>query len=364
MTIDLATAVQPPAIDDMLEVFPSSVARSLERRAAWRKRFARASSSLDFIVTDLGRWAPGSTVTVAFLDGTTELHRQVERASMQVSDACNLTLDFGYDASTDRYRSWTERDTDYAADIRISFDQAGLWSHVGMDSVDPTLGELDGLVGGRPHQRSMNLGGFHRRLPLRWQRSVRHEFMHAVAFRHQHQHLHGASQSEFRWEDDDGYVRTRERGGFVPDARGRRPGIYTYLSGAPNNWTREMTNSNLRTTHRWETASDTFDDASIMLYRFPALFYRSNPSPCAPTGDGLDLSDGDKQGLAALYPHDENQIGPLMARAAAARQSLETLVPKASRPGIAAPGGGITDADRWAAGATAVLDRFLKGHNQ
>ena len=45
-----------------------------------------------------------------------------------------------------------------------------------------------------------------------------------------------------------------------------------------------------------------FDPASVMLYRFAAFFYKSNPSACAPTGPGQELSEGDKRGLGLLYP--------------------------------------------------------------
>jgi len=41
-----------------------------------------------------------------------------------------------------------------------------------------------------------------------------------------------------------------------------------------------------------------------MLYRFPAIFYKTSPSPCAPFGDTGALSDGDRLGLLHLYPRD------------------------------------------------------------
>lgn len=65
-----------------------------------------------------------------------------------------------------------------------------------------------------------------------------------------------------------------------------------------------MVDHNLRRLPAAGLTTSTFDRASIMLYRFPALFYRSNPSACAPMGNGQDLSEGDRQGLQYLYPYE------------------------------------------------------------
>jgi hypothetical protein len=90
----------------------------------------------------------------------------------------------------------------------------------------------------------------------------------------------------------------------VPDADGRRPGIYTYLAGAPNHWTREKVDHNLRPRPADGAIVGDFDRASVMLYRFPDLFYQTVPSPCSPLGAGIELSDGDIAGLRRIYPFD------------------------------------------------------------
>jgi hypothetical protein len=90
----------------------------------------------------------------------------------------------------------------------------------------------------------------------------------------------------------------------------RRPGIYTYLSGAPNFWSQAKVDHNLRQAASSPgTTAGAFDRASIMLYRFPLLFYVSDPNPCssdsnpcAPLGGTENLSSGDIDGLAHLYP--------------------------------------------------------------
>ena len=51
----------------------------------------------------------------------------------------NLTLDFGKDPAGE-FRAGPEADTEYAAEIRVSFDKDGYWSLVGTDSTDPIIG--------------------------------------------------------------------------------------------------------------------------------------------------------------------------------------------------------------------------------
>jgi hypothetical protein len=108
-------------------------------------------------------------------------------------------------------------------------------------------------------------------------------------------------------------------GVFGPDAQGRRPGIYTYLAGPPNRWTRAKVDHNLRTVEDPGAVAGPFDAASVMLYRFAPFFYKSNPSPCAPTGNGVDLSEGDKRGLQLLYPAAAEEVEAI------ASQSLQGL---------------------------------------
>ncbi|WP_146174038.1 hypothetical protein [Saccharothrix carnea] len=304
----------------MLESLPDAVVAAMEVRDGWRKRKGQ-EEGLEFLISDLARWRPGSTVRVAFLDGDDALHKDIAEATGQITDACDLRLDFG--ESGGRYRRWKTTDTTYAAEIRVSFDKGGFWSLVGTDSTDRTISDPLNGIGGGPGQRSLNLGGFATRKPDRWQGTVRHEFLHALAFHHAHQNLRGSCQDEFRWEDDPGYVPTRDdRGVFVPDPAGRRPGIYTYLGGQPNNWPRSKVDHNLRTVESPDVIAGPFDPKSVMLYRFQPFFYKSDPSACAPAGDGLNLSEGDKRGLDLLYPHTEADVHRLRERATAALQAL------------------------------------------
>lgn len=292
-----------PHLGALLESLPDSVVAAIEVRDAWRSRVAERNPGLEFIVSDLQAWPAGSTVRVAFLDGDTALHANVASATEQITAAANLTLDFGWDETAGAYRRWTTDDTERQAEIRVSFDMGGYWSLVGTDSTDTTIDPWGGPIGGLANQRSLNLGGYKDELPAGWEGTVRHEFLHALAFHHEHQNMRGPCEDDFRWEDDEGYVPTTDaRGVFVTDAAGRSPGIYTYLAGPPNRWSRQKVDHNLRTSDDPTTIAGPFDAASVMLYRFAPFFYLSDPSPCAPTGNGEDLSDGDERGLSVLYP--------------------------------------------------------------
>ncbi len=308
----------------LLESLPDQVLATKEVRDNWRRQVAEHGSGLEFVVSDLTRWRPGSKVRVAFLDGDAALHADIESAVQQIAENCNLDLDFGKDEESGEYRRWTESDTELQAEIRVSFDMGGYWSLVGTDSTDVTIGGPGSPVGGGPGQRSLNLGGYKTGKPDGWEGTVRHEFLHALSFHHAHQNLRGPCAEEFRWEDDPGYEPTQdERGRFVTDSEGRSPGIYTYLAGAPNFWSRAKVDHNLRTNVSDDVVVGPFDTASVMLYRFANFFYKTNPSPCAPSGDGSELSDGDKRGLDLLYPEADAAITELKERAAAARKALE-----------------------------------------
>jgi hypothetical protein len=328
--------------DVVLDSLPDEVAASIEVRDAWARRLPPAAGGLEFLVADLQRWTPGMRLRVAFLGGSSQLHREIADATGEIAVVANLDLDFGFNQATGQFRTWSEQDTDYAAEIRVSFDRAGFFSLVGTDSTDDSIGHPSQDVGGHPHQRSLNLGGFDVRKPPKWQGTVRHEFLHALAFHHAHQNMRGPCEEEFRWDDDEGYTPTKDADGrFVPDGAGRRPGIYTYLAGFPNFWNKAKVDHNLRRSEGDDVVGGPFDRQSVMLYRFEPFFYRTSPSQCAPTGDGLSLSEGDARGLRLLYP----DMGPdLDAIVAHTEAMLETVTtggqPPAGREEVPAAAGG------------------------
>jgi hypothetical protein len=313
------------ADDILLESLPDAVEATIRKRDKWVAERGAGSAGLEFLVSDVQRWTPGRTVRVAFLGGNEQLHRDLEDATRVITDACNLKLTFR-DTSNGPYRKWSEQDTDYAAEIRVSFDMGGYFSLVGTDSINQAIGAPTDPVGGHPGQRSLNLGGFDVQRPATWRGTARHEFLHALSFHHSHQNMRGPCEQEFRWDDDPGYQPTRDaRGVFVADPAGLRPGIYTYLSGPPNSWPRSRVDHNLRSQiDDPNVVAGPFDAASVMLYRFPPLFYKNVPSRCAPTGDGTELSDGDRRGLRLLYP----QVAAELESVSTAQQALAAALEK------------------------------------
>jgi hypothetical protein len=312
--------------DVVLESLPDEVEATVQLRDAWFRDLPSASGGLEFIVSDLRRWNPGQRVRVAFLGGDTALHRDIMEATREITESCNLILDFG-ETQNGTFRTWSTQDTEYAAEIRVTFDKSGYFSLVGTDSIAPDIGRETDAVGGRPGQCSLNLGGFTVSRPANWRGVVRHEFLHALSFHHSHQNMRGPCEQSFRWDDDEGYEPTQDaQGRFVVDSAQRRPGIYTYLSGAPNRWKKEKVDHNLRTEDDPTAVAGPFDRRSVMLYRFPPLFYKTLPSECAPEGEGISLSEGDRRGLQLLYPGTSSGIEAIMERRRALAGTIEGAV--------------------------------------
>src|SRR5262249_55886581 len=145
--------------DVVLDLLPDDVETSVRQRNEWLKSMQQgAGAGLEFIVSDMSRWMAGQKVRVALLGGNIALHKDIADATKEITDVANIDLDFGVDPVSGNYRTWSENDTAYAAEIRVSFDKPGFFSLVGTDSVNPDIGA--GKIGGRPNQCSLNLGGF------------------------------------------------------------------------------------------------------------------------------------------------------------------------------------------------------------
>jgi hypothetical protein len=326
--------------DVLIDSLPGDVAATIEIRNAKLQQLGFGGEvGLEFLVTDLRRWLPSKVIRVAFLDGDSDLHLDIKTTMEVISDVCGLVFDFGEDAGGE-FRRWTEQDTEHAAEIRVSFDKQGYFSLVGIDSVDPAIGPASSRVGGRPHQASLNLGGFAVQRPATWRGTTLHEFLHAIGFHHAHQNMRGPCEASFRWDDDPGYQLTQDdRGAFTVDHNGKRPGIYTYLAGFPNFWQRAKVDHNLRTENDPNLVAGPFDRASCMLYRFPPLFYKTVPSTCAPTSDGQALSEGDVRGLRLLYPQEQADVDTIVSRQDEILSRLEAAVPRVPE-GLEAPRAG------------------------
>jgi hypothetical protein len=150
--------------------------------------------------------------------------------------------------------------------VRISFERPGYWSAIGSSSRhyaadEPTMNFAWNLFGA--DDREIN-------------RVVLHEFGHALGLFHEHQN----PNLKVTWN---------------------RQVVYDYYRNN-HGWSEEMVDSNIfRQLEPDSVDASEFDERSVMLYTFPPEF----------TAEGLraayntDLSDTDKQEIAALYPGRE-----------------------------------------------------------
>jgi len=270
-----------------------------------------------FVINKTKRWAPGQTIKVAFRGGSKELHEKIASKANIWTSFANLKLDFGKNPATGEYRKWTPQDEQFAANIRISFNWQGYYSLVGTDSDNPSITN--------PREESMNFSGFDQALPADWESVVLHEFGHAFAFEHEHQHPAGGC--DFRWDDDPGYEKkTDQFGQFIPN-NNRRPGIYTVLGGPPNSWSKETVDFNLRQLSASSAfMTSTFDVKSIMQYHFDAwMFEKGEQSSCFTQTENGVLSALDKEGARKLYPFAPQDVAVANGERVEAIKSVQAI---------------------------------------
>ncbi|MHC2282122.1 hypothetical protein ACVME8_008765 [Bradyrhizobium diazoefficiens] len=324
---DQAAGTRPAAGAKLpvMERYPDRLEARMELRRRTLSTVRSPNFSPQFIVTLTKRWQPGQTLKVAFRGGDTSLHQEIAAAVAEWAQSANLKFDFGVDPATGKHRTWGISDSNFAADIRVSFDQRGYYSLVGNDSTNRTVT--------RPGEESLNLEGFDQEKPADWKAVALHEFGHAIGFEHEHQAP--LAPCDFRFNDDPGYVPTTDSlGQYTPDNLNRRPGLYTLLGGPPNNWPAAVVDFNLKPlpdSHAYE--SGPFDKTSIMKYFFREwMFVAGTNSPCYTGGENLVLSDEDKRGAAKVYPRSPENIrsvSSIRAQALEAAASVKNLSPAA-----------------------------------
>ncbi len=246
------------------------------------------------------KWPVGHTITVAFNGGDPEIRKLVADTVPEWSKYGNIKFDF-IDPATGKYREWSPSDTKYNAEIRIGFAKDGYWSVIGQQSISAA----------RPNEKSMNLD------PTGWREigpyftgTILHEFGHALGFLHEHQHPFAGGMTEIRWQDDFGYVPTKDnRGVYMADSAGRLPGLLSYFV-TTQGWSPDMSYSQIATYEDTDQlALGPLDTTSIMQYaQTPFLLKTGKASPAFAYENDV-LSEGDKVAIQKQYPGPTSQGG-------------------------------------------------------
>ncbi|MGE3876843.1 MAG: hypothetical protein AB7F74_28125 [Parvibaculaceae bacterium] len=221
-------------------------------------------------------WGPNyPKIRVCFFEGSQALRDVVANVAKEwMADSNSIKLDFGKPGK----RRTCQPDNGKEMQIRVSFSQEGYWSQVGQNSV----------VFAKQEEASLNLGGFMNVTPDQLSDyeigTIRHEFGHALGIEHEHQNPKGGCDNEYNWDL-----------------------IYSYLEGPPNNWSKDQIDWNLRQAAGDDLQLTKFDKNSVMLYQFPADFYKKHDkSKCFVPQPNSQISEGDRALLAAMYPANES----------------------------------------------------------
>ncbi|WP_454703195.1 hypothetical protein [Agrobacterium burrii] len=260
MSFAVLPSAQAQTPENNIEIMPDYIARRLELDP-----FEQVAGGLvdQGFITGSKRWNADEPLQVCFFGGPVSVRRKIAKEWHQAD--VKVRFDFG-DLNNPRLCKRNGYN-----EIRVGFAHRGYWSLVGQDSI---------IVYGQ-HEQSLNLARFDVSPPAQeeFRRIVLHEFGHALGFNHEHQHSLQSCESEFNFG-----------------------AIYSYLSGPPNNWSRETIDHNMRGRkyHEGDIATQ-FDPKSIMLYSFPPSFYKNGMQSRCYASRNTTLSTGDKNTFKIAY---------------------------------------------------------------
>jgi serralysin len=199
----------------------------------------------------LHKWKSQDRITISFLNGEPALHQRVKAVAETWTSRGMANLGLSFQKTNDSM-------------IRISFDQPGSWSVIGT-----TCLAVKNLA-----EPTMNLGTLKPDSPQDvLERSVLHEFGHALGLIHEHQN----PENTIPWD--------RQR-------------VIADLTAGKNPWTRQQIEENMFAAYnKTEMNSTKFDPLSIMLYPIPKNWTQNNYS----VGLNTKLSDTDKKFIRMQY---------------------------------------------------------------
>jgi len=289
---------------------PNQQTAKLQKKLAKKRRSQPSSANARTQATIAKGYLfkPGRILTIAFKGGDYELHKDIARWAKAWQKHANIKFDFGHDKDKGCFRSWSRRNKNKKADIRISFESTsgntGYWSAIGND-IDQVV---DGEAFYPANIPTMNYQDLRSHKKSKQRAFVLHEFGHAIGFLHEHQSPSGKCNKEFRWEDEKGYKpKFTKKDGFIRDDNGLSPGIFRVMENKPYEWSHQQVVDNMQMLKRdYAFARTKFDPKSIMKYYYePWMYIKGEKSTCYSKEENTKLSEMDKMAAGMAYPFDD-----------------------------------------------------------